>query len=122
MPPRAARCPTEWRCRRESVWWGQHAVGEERWRHTTTERGEYCRGRRGHGRDEKEVAGPMAGMTYLRNQVYVGRKSIVRAPSRAGLLSFCRPYLSSEPPPTNIPAHVCAGLCAIGIDIFASVS
>lgn len=41
------------------------------------------------GGGEKEVVKPMAGMTYLRNQVYVGRRSIVPVHSRAG----CRPLL-----------------------------
>lgn len=40
------------------------------------------------GGREKEVAQPMAGMTYLRNQVYVGRRSIVLVRSRAGLPPF----------------------------------
>lgn len=37
------------------------------------------------GEREKEAAQSMAGMTYLRNQVYVGRRSIVAIRSRAGL-------------------------------------
>lgn len=37
------------------------------------------------GEREKKAAQSMAGMTYLRNQVYVGRRSIVAIRSRAGL-------------------------------------
>lgn len=37
------------------------------------------------GGGEKEVAQPSVGMTYLRNQVYVGRRSIVPVRCRAGL-------------------------------------
>lgn len=60
------------------------------------------------GGGEKEVVKPMAGMTYLRNQVYVGRRSIVPVRSRAGLppviaAAFCRPYLSLRLPAN---AHV----------------
>lgn len=64
------------------------------------------------GGGEKEVAQSLAGMTYLRNQVYVGRGSIVLVRSRAGLPPpppppppFCRPYLSSVLP-ANTPTHV----------------
>lgn len=43
------------------------------------------------GGGEKEVVKPMAGMTYLRNQVYVGRRSIVPVRSRAGLCRLLLP-------------------------------
>lgn len=59
------------------------------------------------GGGEKEVVKPMAGMTYLRNQVYVGRRSIVPVHSRAGLppviaAAFCRSYLSLRLPANTL--------------------
>lgn len=60
------------------------------------------------GGGEKKVVKPMAGMTYLRNQVYVGRRSIVPVHSRAGLppviaaAAFCRSYLSLRLPANTL--------------------
>lgn len=95
MPQRATRCPTEssgGASESSTDWWGEgntRCPGGE----GPTEREAGGWGRLGgiavvEGIDaggEKEVAEPMAGMTYLRNQVYVGRRSIVPVRSRAGL-------------------------------------
>lgn len=80
MPPRAARYPTRsggaaWEVcsaggegsSTRSRWWGVGRAGGIAAVEGTAE-----------GGGEKEVARPVEGMTYLRNQVYVGRRNIVR--------------------------------------------
>lgn len=96
MPPRAARCPT--RSSSGGACEGLSGGGATR---GSGRGGGGERGRRGRasggiaavegiqGGGEKEVAPAGVGMTYLRNQVYVGRRSIVlaRLPRRSAAVT-----------------------------------
>lgn len=104
-------------------WWGigntRCSGGEERTREEQEDGGGIAVV---EGIDEggEEVVKPMAGMTYLRNQVYVGRRSIVPVHSRVGLPSviaatFCRPYLS-----LRLPANTTLRTCTTNPHEFLS--